>query len=68
MSQQDSSSSNTRKRSHDDGHEIDVGNEIVEQTVCEKETPKANWPPILSNLTEAFKKFRLMESIKPLKN
>ena len=54
MSQQDSSSTNTRKRSYGDGHKIDISNEIVKQIVCENETPKANGPSILSNLAWAF--------------
>ena len=54
ISQQDSSSSNTRKRSYGDGHKIDITNEIVKQIVCKNETPKANGPSILSNLAEAL--------------
>ena len=70
MSQQGSSITNTRKRSHEDGHEIDVGNEIVKQIAYEKETLKANGPLILSNLVEIFKNFELRSRrmIKPLKS
>ena len=62
MSQEGRNCTNSRKRGCEEGHEIDVGDEIVKQIVYEKETPKANGPPILSNLAEAFKKFWLIES------
>ena len=34
----------------------------MKQTVYEKEAPKANGPPIISNLAEAIKRFWLTES------
>ena len=61
MSQEGRNCTNSRKRGREEGHETDVGDEIVKQIVYEKETPKANGPPILSNLAEAFKKFWLIE-------
>ena len=62
MSQEGRNCTNSQKRGREEGHETDVCDETVNQIVYEKETPKANGPPILSNLAEVFKKFWLIES------
>ena len=75
MSWQGSSSKDARKRSHEDGHQIDVGIEIVKKIAYEKETAKENRPATVTNLAELLQKFHLTtmgsrsrRMIKPLKS
>ena len=61
------------KRKLDDKNDLNVGNEIIDQIVTEKESPKAYGPPILENLASALTKFwqtdaRNEQKIKKLKN
>ena len=43
------------KRKLDDENDLNVGNEIIDQIVTEKESFQGNGPPILENLASAVK-------------
>ena len=65
--------STSSKRKLDDENDLNVGNEIIDQIVTEKESPQAYGPPILENLASAVTKFwqteaRNEQKIKKLKN
>ena len=65
--------STNSKRKFDDENYLNVGNEIIDQIVTEKESPQAYGPPILENLASAVTKFwqteaRNEQKIKKLKN
>ena len=65
--------SSSSKRKLDDENDLNVGNEIIDQIVTEKESPQAYGPPILENLASAVTKFwqteaRNEQKIKKLKN
>ena len=49
--------SSSSKRKLDDENDLNVGNEIIDQIVTEKESPQAYGPPILENLASAVTKF-----------
>ena len=49
--------STSSKRKLDDENDLNVGNEIIDQIVTEKESPQAYGPPILENLASAVTKF-----------
>ena len=49
--------STSSKRKFDDENDLNVGNEIIDQIVTEKESPQAYGPPILENLASAVTKF-----------
>ena len=64
--------STSSKRKFDDKNNLNVGNEIIDQIVTEKESPQAYGPPILENLASAVTKFwqseaRNEQKIKKLK-
>ena len=59
--------STSSKRKLDDENDLNVGNEIIDQTVTEKESSQAYGPPILENLASAVTKTRLGVN-KKLKN
>ena len=65
--------STSSKRKLDGENDLNVGNEIMDQIVTEKESPQAYGPPILENLASAVTKFwqteaRNEQKIKKLKN
>ena len=65
--------STSSKRKLNDENDLNVGNEIIDQIVTEKESPQAYGPPILENLASAVTKFwqteaRNEQKIKKLKN
>ena len=65
--------STSSKRKLDDENDLNVGNEIIDQIVTEKESPQTYGPPILENLASAVTKFwqteaRNEQKIKKLKN
>ena len=65
--------STSSKRKLDDENDLNVGNEIIDQIVTEKESPQAYGPPILVNLASAVTEFwqteaRDEQKIKKLKN
>ena len=49
--------STSSKRKFDDENYLNMGNEIIDQIVTEKESPQAYGPPILENLASAVTKF-----------
>ena len=49
--------STSSKRKFDDENYLNVGNEIIDQIVTEKESPQAHCPTILENLASAVTKF-----------
>ena len=65
-------STSSKRKLHDE-NDLNVGNEIIDQIVTEKESPQAYGPPILENLASAVTKFwqteaRNEQKIKKLKN
>ena len=44
------------------GDGLDVGSEVIDETVCQKVAPQACGPPILENLAKACTKFWVTES------
>ena len=44
------------------GDGLDVGNEVIDENVCQKVAPQACDPPILENLAKACTKFWIIES------
>ena len=65
--------STSSKWKFDDENDLNMGNEIIDQIVTEKESPQTYDPPILENLASAVTKFwqtetRNKEKTKKLKN
>ena len=48
--------SNSSKKKLDDENDLNVGNEIIDQIVTEKESPQAYAPPMIENLASAVTK------------